>query len=167
MNALNDFLHLLYIHPSDDQFQYIFDSLGGFCNAMQCDMFQMRNIMQISNNDFNTVQRQIFSKIHCHYRHCYDIGFRLSATDRQILIADEKHEDEKHDDTKHNVLVNKKLLKFNQILLNKRKQYNNISINRRNKKYNQFVMVDEKTQNNDNTQPQKMYNYGKEFWYKE
>eukprot|EP01083_Nonionella_stella_P080025 219675_1 len=100
------FLHAVTAHDSDDGFYYIYKKLSGSrCNMWVCNAFTRnhRNRTQNTNNlsdlyqvnDENTiVKMQILDKMHCHYIHCYDIGYRLTPQEKHNIFNDKNMNDE-------------------------------------------------------------------------
>eukprot|EP01084_Bolivina_argentea_P159409 277624_1 len=86
---INDFLHILADHKTDDEFEYIYTALGGSCDVTKCNMLK-RNVnranVSCNDNSTHTLMRashcQILDKIHTFYRHCYDLGCKLSSYQR-------------------------------------------------------------------------------------
>eukprot|EP01084_Bolivina_argentea_P011996 22478_1 len=78
---IDDFLHLLSNHDNNrNEFEYIYNHLGGFCDIQTCQPFK-RNFKNKNMKKSNDVNRQIVDKIHCFYRHSFDTGYKLSSTD--------------------------------------------------------------------------------------
>eukprot|EP01083_Nonionella_stella_P134713 409815_1 len=96
--VLNNFLHLLYQHDEDDDFESIYNKISSpdnKCDLLHCHVFARNNRNRNMNKSlselsetFGTmdsmqmVRRQILDKIHCHYAHCYDIGYRLTTKEK-------------------------------------------------------------------------------------
>eukprot|EP01084_Bolivina_argentea_P140057 246337_1 len=91
---LNDLLHLLQYHnDNDDEFECIFNVLGGYCAIKQCVIFQRNNRNRNHNRKPQHVYQehvnvpvcQIMDKIHCFYRHSFDIGNILHSKQKSII----------------------------------------------------------------------------------
>eukprot|EP01084_Bolivina_argentea_P014780 27641_1 len=156
--VLNDYLYILQNHNNDDDFECIYNSLGGFCHMYTCNHFTRK--IQYSSKietiiDNINVKIQILDKIHCFYRHSYDLGYRLTSRDKAII-------------KKQNTTTNTKTAYIKKILSHKR-HINNTEYairDKRGKKYCQLSISEEKSAscmpdtNNFNT-----YSYGYEFKY--
>ncbi len=90
---VDDFNHLLAQHNREDEFEYISHCFGkcdmnncaqikkhyrkrSQINAEHCDLVEIRDS---NENIRNMLLQQIMDKIHCHYYHSCDIGFRLDS----------------------------------------------------------------------------------------
>eukprot|EP01084_Bolivina_argentea_P180214 311337_1 len=105
---VNGFLHLISTHNNDQQFEYIYNDLGAFCNIKLCSKFKRNNRNRNERNlgtetkecskNPNTLKhaviQQIMDKVHCYYSHCFGVGYRLTQNEKdKILNLDEqKHE---------------------------------------------------------------------------
>eukprot|EP01084_Bolivina_argentea_P046537 85711_1 len=152
LNVVNDFLYLMDEHNTDQEFEYIFNVLGKYCEIENCAMFRRNSRdkqMQQYNLDVNEIAiQQIFDKIHCYYAHCYDTRYRLSVAEQQQLTIPTT------DDLKYKQELCK-------ILLSKRKVSKTVVDNQRvNQRYNQFF-AEHKTDDNNN----QIYNFGYKFHY--
>eukprot|EP01083_Nonionella_stella_P036158 98670_1 len=99
-SVLDNFGHLMQKHNHNehdpaDEFESIHKALGGFCNIKTCKRFKRHQLYRgrdtsaiVSQNtlkdiynvddDTEVTHKQIMDKIHCFYRHCYDVGNRLT-----------------------------------------------------------------------------------------
>eukprot|EP01084_Bolivina_argentea_P172960 299573_1 len=162
---VNDFLHLIYIHDDDQQFEFIVNKLG-FCNLSECKKFTRHYINRSKSVSCSVIDfhEQIMDKIHCYYHHSYDIGYRLSRKDRStIYLHESKIDDEKNDQFKQ-FTVNKcnSTTQFTEFICNKQKMYKKIDglRNLSPEKFNQF-MLNADTVGHDH----KYYSFGTEFQY--
>eukprot|EP01083_Nonionella_stella_P010647 30279_1 len=115
-SVLNNFEHLMQMHNNVDHhdlsgdFEYIYYALGGFCDITTCERFKrhqmyrdrdsssnVQRLKDIYNVDDDTevTRKQIMDKIHCFYRHCYDIGNRLTP-DKLVQVMLSKTAFQKH-----------------------------------------------------------------------
>eukprot|EP01084_Bolivina_argentea_P142826 250879_1 len=132
---LDDFFYLFQYHDTDNEFEYIFDVLGGYCNIDNCITLQRQNNGVVNNLgiDSNTSDHQILDKIHWFYRHTFDIGYRLTAKERIMLddFADRKMNDDLPECEEY--IRNKRTIKLNSILSAKQtpskklKKYNRLT----------------------------------------
>eukprot|EP01084_Bolivina_argentea_P181735 313829_1 len=153
--VLDDYLHLFSHHKNDDAFEYVYNLFGGFCDAKKCGIVSAkckRKIDEIKLNSISVdtiVKKQIFDKIHCHYQHAYDIGFKLTKREKNILFhMTHKEENE--------VPINNQITGIFEIL---QKKHTLLSCFRRRRFQFNIEM-----QNNNVTHDQK-YHYGFEFEY--
>ena len=118
---LNDFLHLIDAHSTDDEFETIYNAFGGVCDLQKCDAFKRnRRDRQSVNNSVNiAVNIQILDKIHCHYSHCFDIGYKLNKKERQEIESKIENDNDEY-------LVNNRLLEIHKILSPKHSLYGRI-----------------------------------------
>eukprot|EP01084_Bolivina_argentea_P071628 130172_1 len=168
MSVLNSFLYLLNNYNDNKAFEFIYNALGGYCDADKCGIFR-RNFINKTSKDIQTsktsnvnidhchYRHQILDKIHCYYRHCFDIGHKLYAKQRMEL---NEHKYCSDDDSKHNEsLINHEISQI-KTFLDKNKTAANIAIlnKRTNVKYNTIEAVN--SDSND-----KMYSFGFPFRY--
>eukprot|EP01084_Bolivina_argentea_P225874 381621_1 len=164
ISLLDNFLYLLTNYQNDEQFAKIYQELGGACHLQQCELF-CRNVNhrnQIPNrndsNEYNHIQN-IIDKIHCFYRHSYDIGNRLTMNEKLTIqnINNNKYQPS---------IVDTSLIKLNKILSTKRNTFNtaNILQQRHLVKYNQLC-DDEKDGHNHNDKSSNIYSFGYKFKY--
>eukprot|EP01084_Bolivina_argentea_P281968 482552_1 len=82
------FVFLMNKHNTDEEFEVIFNALGGFCDVNNCKAFQRnyRNRCNLNINHYNDKYKQstyqILDKIHCYYMHTFDLGYRLHQEER-------------------------------------------------------------------------------------
>eukprot|EP01084_Bolivina_argentea_P034216 63328_1 len=95
-SVLNDFLHLISKHS--DEFELIYAKLNSaLCTVVDCQAFwrnhRNRNI-SAQNKELPSVSYDTNdNKIHCHYLHCYDIGYRLTDREKNT-VSNRKHTNE-------------------------------------------------------------------------
>eukprot|EP01084_Bolivina_argentea_P140696 247301_1 len=134
-SLIDDYSFLLQNHNNHDDIQYIHEKLGGACDSKQCDIFKRH--YRNTNNETEWRQ-QIIDKIHCFYRHTYDIGYMLNAEHRSEL--------------KINPPI-KKHFKICEMLKNQRTANGRVT-----NKFNQVLICDNIKKNN-------TYNFGTQFKY--
>eukprot|EP01084_Bolivina_argentea_P284932 488471_1 len=146
---LDDFLSLLQY---DHVFQLIYDQLRDGCNTEDCAMFQRYCSNQLKENvEMNTIPNtsnvQILDKIHCYFRHSFDIGHRLDRKDTTTMHRINSLFCEQQ-------LFDSSCKIMNEILSLRRDEYiGNVKITQRiQQKYNQLNL-------------QKMYKFGQQFKY--
>eukprot|EP01083_Nonionella_stella_P096546 271440_1 len=163
---VDDFLHLLHCHDDNGkEFETIYNVLGGNCNTKKCQMLA-RNYRDRSHAKENvTSSQQIADKIHCFFIHSYDVGHRLTTQEKLMVNHEGTTDDSKHDDNDDDfaqALIDKKILRINQIISSKRemiKHESNILHSRLSTKYNQLDKSDDHKMKPD------MYNFGVLFKY--
>eukprot|EP01084_Bolivina_argentea_P052282 96033_1 len=86
LSALNNYVHLLDQHATDEEFEYISNALG-VCDIKTCNAFRRnyRDRNQKEKIDPNITYLQILDKMHCFFVHSLDIGHRLSLKDKIII----------------------------------------------------------------------------------
>eukprot|EP01084_Bolivina_argentea_P200251 342454_1 len=168
MVCLNSFIHLTSTHVTDEEFEFIFRELGGYCNLLECHRFKRNHrdrqmnkinddIVLLDLDPIDAAHRQIMDKIHCVYTHCFDIGNRLTINEQASLCNVEamRQFDEQYG------LVNKRVLKMHKILSQKNMSYQNSrGITKPNNKFlSTFENLSKSEMKN------KLYGYGFEFVY--
>ena len=157
VDLLNDFNHLLECHFTEFEEIYkilneqIYDNNG--CELSKCLLLRRhhRDRQKISDNDrilnelYNVnddvVSQQLLDRIHCHYFHSFDTGYKLSEKDKRDIIDEEK----KSNDEYHQITSSK--------ILSKSKEYQNMEgLKHLESKKNKFQNL-------------KKYSYGKRFYY--
>eukprot|EP01084_Bolivina_argentea_P105623 189158_1 len=144
-SILNDFLYIMYQLQATDEFEYVYNQMGGYCDCNECDAFtrnyRHRNEQQQYKyqclNDI--VICQIMDKIHCYFSHCFDLGYKLTEADITMVNEDQK-KDHTNDDFESQFWISNKIKNIYSFLWNKRAKCSNISqINCRLKsKFNQI-----------------------------
>eukprot|EP01084_Bolivina_argentea_P130141 229767_1 len=160
---LNDYLHLIQQHNTDNEFEFIYNTLK-ICDVSKCEIFRRNShrigtktnnqTLQISTNldEKCAARQQIIDKIHCYFKHCYDFGHRL--------LIEEKLKLQNYIDSEETQTV-KTLMD----ILSTKQTFNNIDhilAAQTNKKYSQLT-----TQNNQLfwLNKDKMYCFGYKFKY--
>eukprot|EP01083_Nonionella_stella_P135289 411562_1 len=113
-DVLNDFLYLLEHHNDEYSFQRLYELFGGFCDINHCAAFQ-RNYRNRANEHWDVtnplyanidstdiVKQQIMDRIHCYYRHSFDMGYRLGIDEKQ---PEQKPKNKPSNEQDHPVLV--------------------------------------------------------------
>eukprot|EP01084_Bolivina_argentea_P097319 174963_1 len=172
VDLMDNFLHLLEFHTSNEEFELIYDELGGFCDLKTCNMFSINHRNRFDDDfkqsGFNSImQEKVFeeiqSKIHCFYRHSFDIGYRLNG--KEMLQISENNDLKDNNETDmHTLLLNKKLSQFSQIIFAKKqnvKAKSNINLHERILNRSDPFKVDSKQTENAN-----IYSFGQGFSYK-
>eukprot|EP01084_Bolivina_argentea_P170506 295447_1 len=157
-DILNNYLHLVYEHDDDKDFELIHNKINARnCNILNCNIFMRnhrnRNKTNLShlfhsNDDQVILEKQILDKIHCHYAHCFDIGHRLTV---------------------HEKANAKNISSLTKLLKNKHKTYREIHQKLARSTISKFVTIienenkeDYKQNENDNLN---QYNFGVKFYY--
>eukprot|EP01084_Bolivina_argentea_P137419 242006_1 len=161
LNIYNHYLHLLHAHDYDDQFEYIFDKLSS-CDISQCNVYRRhnRNNMQMDTmlkySQSMDAFKSIMDRMHCHFHHCYDIGYRLTRKEKQFIDDIKREEKDNHSSLEQQSFVNQQLINTSQLLKNKQQvisqQTADMSLN--NKVYGKFHQLGDD-----------MYNIGFAFKY--
>eukprot|EP01084_Bolivina_argentea_P104903 187813_1 len=152
LELLNDFFHLLEFHDANE-YDSIYEIFGGACDSTQCQILQRQYAVKTTDKSIRT---QTVDKIHCYYRHSFDMGLRL-----RLSTSEEKSNNtQQTEDTAQWGLVNNKLLEMRQIFSKKQSLQKRLGLfDRFSNKYNQIDSLKVPSNNN------KMYCYGKEFLY--
>eukprot|EP01084_Bolivina_argentea_P076007 137733_1 len=163
-NVMNDYLHLLHCHNRDNDFEYIVAKMG-LCDVTKCEMFR-RHFRDPSGQPTNsTIFEEMLDKMHCYYVHSFDIGNRLKKEEQQTVASNDEYDIQSAD----NSLINKQLLKMNEMIFAKRQILNSLSgggilVNRIkiNNKFNQIIFEERKENAEINN---KMYHFGFRYKY--
>eukprot|EP01084_Bolivina_argentea_P295281 508315_1 len=98
---ITDYSHLLLRHSNDLNFAQIVAKLGR-CDIISCRMFTAnnRNRAEETKSDElikkeDEIYFQILDKMHCCFYHCYDIGYRLTPNEQEIICKLHDKSDEK------------------------------------------------------------------------
>eukprot|EP01083_Nonionella_stella_P008007 23046_1 len=115
-STYNDFLYLENNYGNDDQFEFIYNQLGKCSNTNQCPIFvrNYRDRSRIPLRNANTInaRTQILDKIHCFYKHSFDMGYRLTDAQRERVSRIVNAEI----DENAPIYVNKQILKKYQLI---------------------------------------------------
>eukprot|EP01083_Nonionella_stella_P280936 955914_1 len=129
VSTLDDFHHLLLVH--DDEFECVFNTLGGYCNSndiTRCKMYR-RNFRARENANHTQktypAEMQILDKIHCYYRHTFDIGGRWTADEARLLESDHDQKVTNDEFEPKSRFINTKMQIMKQILSQKTKTIRN------------------------------------------
>eukprot|EP01084_Bolivina_argentea_P001927 3564_1 len=110
VQILNHFIHI--IHQHDEQFELMANTLGS-CDINTCNIFT-RNCLKpqhTKNND--DIKIMLMQKMHCYFQHCFDLGYRFTMKEEQLINKESKENDE----MKESVFsINYSLLKAHEIL---------------------------------------------------
>eukprot|EP01084_Bolivina_argentea_P253301 425427_1 len=177
-NALNDFLHLLLQH--DDEFEFIFNNVGGYCDASSCQIFARhhRDRYKLQNNvdrcklyhvqlgnanihEITIANIQIMDKIHCYFTHCFDIGNRFNHQQKLAL------ESKQFDPGTKALQTKRKLTKLKKVMSTKHKSRPNHRMLNRTSVKEKFIMhTDTCTDNKEEKKiDYKPYSYGMIYVY--
>eukprot|EP01084_Bolivina_argentea_P314757 545206_1 len=175
VDIINDFHHLLLFHDKDDkEFQSIYNL---FAEAFECNADKCKTILRHYRNrekDFdsclsvtNIFMEDILNQIHCHIYHQYDIGFRLTDTDKQQINETIGN----NDDQKIDLKQNSKFIKLKKMLQERYSKLQKISTSYRTLNNNKFATDLNKTTLNINEKKENdsmfQYSYSFPFMYKE
>eukprot|EP01084_Bolivina_argentea_P261345 441594_1 len=165
LNIINDFIHSMYFHNDDEQFEFIVNKLG-YCDMIKCQMLKRNHgagDLKVTDNTsiHDTVYMSILDKIHCYFMHCFDIGNRLMSKEK-ALFENDNIDEKQLLDSQDLIHDHSKIIKINEILQPKHSKYKEMSRqwndNRMSKNYNQIFSEPTKIDT-------KQYNYGYKFKY--
>eukprot|EP01083_Nonionella_stella_P116466 346072_1 len=168
-SILDNFGHLMLRHNHHeydlaDEFESIYNILGGYCDIQTCTRFKRHQVYRerdhkcsqntlkdIYNVDDDTevTHKQIMDKIHCFYRHCYDIGNRLTPDEEEQMILSKRENGDAFP-----------IFKKHQKTCGK-----NVGYLGRYKKFTLFGKVCDDTKSQTSTRTQPMFSLGYEFRY--
>eukprot|EP01084_Bolivina_argentea_P215175 365292_1 len=163
-SILNDYHHLILMHYSDDEFESICTTLGN-CNVLKCNIMQRTHHQEQKIDNHNDddekfcaqtgqstpAASEILDEIHCHFMHCYDIGYRLLSEERQKVESNDAYIDEPFSVHKYE----KQIKALQQILSAKQKLYQQVIKSESMKKFNQLKQPNDKN----------IYSFGQGFYY--
>ena len=133
---LNDYIHLINDHQSNEQFEAVYDylisNMDQPCNPTTCGNIERNNRDRSNEYDSNVRMalyhseetqevnvQQILDKVHCYWLHTFDFGYRLKRTERenagiiQKIQQDEKQQNNKKKDAKSKTSKSQKSSKSN------------------------------------------------------
>eukprot|EP01084_Bolivina_argentea_P140855 247562_1 len=164
LELINMYEHALLVHMETDEFGYIVGIMGDECDIGKCDKFKRRDRnREQSRSDSHrcnvraAITQQILDKIHCLYKHSYDIGHKLNAKQNHIVSNDDE---KKNDYDIHNIqqaMHSDKIAKIHKFIKNNRKRDVVSSDSQR------FSQLIEKSHNIN--KPNKIYSFGQTFVY--
>eukprot|EP01083_Nonionella_stella_P221849 792184_1 len=131
--VLDDFLHVLADDGlnTNDQFESIYNELGGFCDINTCTVFTRTHRDRTKPTTYDStlhVNQQIVDTIHCFFSHSFDIGFRINSKDKTSLnTADDEAKSQHKELETPNILTNQQTTRLCAILRSKHESYRKIS----------------------------------------
>ena len=90
IQTLNDYLHILQNHDADAEFEYIANAMG-YCDINNCNAYKRNNHL-LPRVD---VTSDILDKCHCYMTHSYDIGYRLTSSEKNLIYSRLQQNEEK------------------------------------------------------------------------
>eukprot|EP01084_Bolivina_argentea_P112794 201137_1 len=164
---LNDFNHLLLEHGNCDEFEYIYNRLvsnnEAICSLAKCLVIKRNNrnrsatnngklkqLYFVTTNDdvsADIIQQQIVDRVHCHYLHSFDVGYKMSQTDRKLFCEELKT------DEIDNVMPDSNLRVFNEYINRKRRV-----LERTKTRNNKFMVITEEKKSEN-------YSMGYRYYY--
>eukprot|EP01084_Bolivina_argentea_P276858 472503_1 len=148
IEILNAFDHVLFCHNTTADFISIYTLLGGECKLSKCIVVESHYNVDTQSSKTSFLKK-ILNKLHCYFRHSYDMGFRLNiSTESKQLISTDK--------------ISDKLKQLQKILKsNKTKNYRRIHEreNRFSSNLNQIKTTQKKT-----SIPVYSYSYDFNYW---
>eukprot|EP01084_Bolivina_argentea_P053493 98212_1 len=168
---LNDYHHLLQEHSSNKEFEQIALLLGQ-CNTSKCLKLQRtyrnRSVedeikIEYSQSCSKTTARcQILDKIHTHFYHCYDMGYKLRQKERNKI---QNRNDSIYRNEQLLECTNINTIHINNMLSSNRKLHSKVQNQERVHKFKQLsdsdIVNDEKVNNHNYD----IYSYGLKFYY--
>eukprot|EP01084_Bolivina_argentea_P085803 155086_1 len=126
-DALDDFNHLVHshVHEFEEIYNILNDAIynNNGCELCNCLLMRRhhRNRSVVTKNEYildelfcssnGIVELQILDRVHCHYFHSFDIGFKLTQTEKRDIMNQEK----KTSDEFHHIICSKILSKHNRL----------------------------------------------------
>eukprot|EP01084_Bolivina_argentea_P259739 438388_1 len=139
IDLLNDYHHLTTVHRQ--QFENISVKLtqtafvDKHCNMLTCLPFMrnQRNRFNTQNNimtelykfENDVTSQQLLDSIHCHFIHTFDIGYKLTQKERDMITQEEN--DEKYTQLTQDDFCDNTVMKAGCLIRSKRKQYQNMT----------------------------------------
>eukprot|EP01084_Bolivina_argentea_P237981 399844_1 len=143
LGALNDYLHLINFHDND--FEQIFNSFKQTCSVTTCIIFRRNNQSKEHKKNNLNFNEQILDKMHCYFKHSYDIGHRITHQELELLNSSNF----KHNDVPFGSFKTKQTVQLMNIISNKHQMYRDVKGLDRKTKYNVDVS-NESQQKEDN-----------------
>ena len=118
ISILNDYIHIVKYHDNilEDITKYIINLIHIQCNLQNCGCIKRNYRNRVydkidpndhdPNRDLTELMNDIIDIIHCYLIHTFDIGFKLTKTEKQ-LISMEQEEDEDDDGYKYEIIIKK------------------------------------------------------------
>ena len=73
------------MHYHDHEFEQIFNSFQQSCPLTKCMIFRRNNRRRENDKNNINYKQQILDKIHCYFKHSYDIGHHIGNKESQII----------------------------------------------------------------------------------
>eukprot|EP01084_Bolivina_argentea_P176336 305168_1 len=179
---LDDYNHLLTKHSQD--FEDIYDKLIEETNNKQlCDLNKCKIIRRNQRdrsavtkneniltklyeckNENDIVQQQFIDRIHSHYFHAFDTGYKLTIKEKTNILNKSiaNTETKNNDDTENTYCKDINVSTVSTLLQSKRNKYRNMhELDRINAENSKFIM---QTSKSDPNKP-KTYSYGYRYFY--
>eukprot|EP01083_Nonionella_stella_P289688 985838_1 len=170
-SILENYLHLMIQHSNDqdilnNDFEYIYRYLGADCNIQKCSSFGRHSLCRRESaerdellkeynveHDRDIIRKHTIDKIHCFYRHSYDIGHRLTPDETNEIILAKAH--------------NKGFIRTRDILSEKQDRNLNSFRNNGNKLLSplNFITIEDAKPNIETEETREMYKCGFKFDY--
>eukprot|EP01084_Bolivina_argentea_P313486 542875_1 len=121
-SILNHFLYLLnQCKDNDALFENIYMYFDCICSYKNCRAFrrlyiekETRHMFAVVGHDImDSVTQEIMDIIHCYFIHSYDIGYRLTSTEKRML---DTFNDAKLEEKENNLFINNKIACIQNIL---------------------------------------------------
>eukprot|EP01084_Bolivina_argentea_P163701 284743_1 len=144
----DDFFHLKDLHSH--QFEKIYNHFGGKCNAEQCSMFQRHNCRNRQSEiheqkQIDNIADQIIDMIHCYYSHSFDIGNKLTNSEKKLMAKSEKKD---------------RIKIMCEILKPKNRRYHNMR-----KRHFHKLMTTSEIINDEQKEEYPLYSFGVQYFY--
>eukprot|EP01084_Bolivina_argentea_P251926 422722_1 len=147
-DLLNDYHHLLFYHSTNDEFEDIYDILvaqtnnGSACALSECLMMKRNhrnrsnhdnlklNHLYFDNDNKAITEQQLLDRIHSHYLHSFDTGYKIRRMDKKNILRQEiksNEEDYNVNQSDNNAMHDMITLKIYQFIRNQQKQFQNVA----------------------------------------
>eukprot|EP01084_Bolivina_argentea_P092678 166716_1 len=157
--VLDDYIHLITFH--NDNLEDLYNSLSLVCDLQKCSAV-MRNYRERFNQQQNDnicardkALIDVMDQIHSYLVHTFDVGYRLTKSEKQIIF--------------NSKYPNDSFIKIAKILNDKRKTFNNIVGTQNRMSHSKFVTkdngeTDEEQKRQNNSDPMYSFSYNFNYW---
>eukprot|EP01084_Bolivina_argentea_P020585 38277_1 len=140
---LNDYIHLLNEHNSNEDFEYVYkcfiSEMTDICDVMTCNFFcryqrdrsrdyeaNVRDQLYNTSDTKEITTQQIIDKIHCYWLHTFDLAYKLTSEEIETMSSNANTDTKNDDEIDESILqkyVDNELLYRQQIIKSKRERF--------------------------------------------
>eukprot|EP01084_Bolivina_argentea_P020584 38274_1 len=189
---LNDYIHLLNEHNSNEDFEYVYkcfiSEMTDICDVMTCNFFcryqrdrsrdyeaNVRDQLYNTSDTKEITTQQIIDKIHCYWLHTFDLGYKLTSKELQEISTNDEQKTENKNNISDNIrltnCIDNELIYRQKIIRNKRTRFTEtenkqqIVIDDRNRNNKWIIKKDAKSHRTNDAKLGQIYSFGFPYKY--